>query len=421
MQMQIKKQTPHAKISDSSLAIMQDGYMFIKNRCDQLQTNIFETRLLGEKVICLSGQDGAKVFYDSSKFERKNAAPKRVQKTLFGENAIQGMDGEAHKHRKQLFMALASSPLQEQLAELMMEKWMSSISLWENAEKIILFDEATEKLCQVACKWAGVPLAESEIKERADDFAAMVDSFGSVGPRHWRGRRARSRCEAWIQGIILNVRSGKLKADKETALYQMAFYKDLNGNMLNDKMAAIELINVIRPIVAIGTYITFMGVALHEHPEYKIFLTSEDSAYMEMFVQEVRRFFPFTPFVGARVKEDFTWNEYHFVKGTLVMLDVYGIDHDSDIWSNPFTFQPERFRNHHVTMFDFIPQGGGDQANGHRCPGEGITIEILKVTCDFLVNKIKYHLPQQNLNYSLSKIPTLPESRFIMTNIRRKP
>lgn len=410
----------HKKTLDSSLALMLDGYLFIKKRCDKMQTNIFETRLLGEKIICLSGQEGAKVFYDNSKFERKNAAPKRIQKTLFGENAIQGMDGEAHLHRKQLFMSLMDKPQSKQLAELLMEKWMSSIPLWENSEKIILFDESKDKLCQTACQWAGIPLAESEIKKRANDFTAMIDSFGAIGPRHINGRRGRRRCEDWIQGIISNVRSGKLKADNGTALYAMAFYKDPNGNMLNDKMAAIELINVIRPIIAISTYTTFMALALHKHPKYTQILTNGNESYIEMFVQEVRRFFPFTPFLGARVKQNFTWNACRFPKGTLVLLDVYGIDHDPNIWNSPFTFLPERFRNRNENMFDFIPQGGGDQAKGHRCPGEEITVEILKTTLDFLVNKIEYRVPRQDLSYSLRRIPTLPKSKFTITSIKRK-
>ena len=31
-----------------------------------------------------------------------------------------------------------------------------------------------------------------------------------------------------------------------------------------------------------------------------------------MFVQEVRRYYPFTPFLGARVKKDFVWNKCEF-------------------------------------------------------------------------------------------------------------
>ena len=330
------------------------------------------------------------------------------------------MDGENHIHRKHLFMSLMTTPQQNQLAKLTMEQLEDSIKKWKDKKQIILFDEAKIILCKVACQWAGVSLNESEIKELSEDFGSMVDSFGSVGPRHWKGRRARTKSEERIKTIIEDVRLGKIKAEEGTALHSMAFYKDINGNQLDSNMASIELINVLRPIVAISTYITFLTLALHEYPECKEKLLTGDSKELHMFVQEVRRYYPFTPFIGARVKKDFVWNKCEFKKGMLVLLDVYGINHDPKIWDNPDKFCPERFKNREDNLFDFIPQGGGDTAKGHRCPGEGITIEIMKATLDFLVNKIEYDVPNQNLSYDLGKIPTFPESGFVMSNIKEK-
>lgn len=148
-------------------------------------------------------------------------------------------------------------------------------------------------------------------------------------------------------------------------------------------MAAVELINILRPIVAIATYIAFSALALHENPECKTKLKNTRDNYLDMFVQEVRRYYPFTPFLGARVKQDFTWKQCDFKKGTLVLLDVYGINHDPRIWDKPYLFQPERFKNHDGNAYGFIPQGGGDPANGHRCPGEGVTIAAMKLFVEF--------------------------------------
>jgi fatty-acid peroxygenase len=418
--MSMNEQVPHDKNLDNSLALMREGYLFISNRVDRYQSDLFEARLLGQKVICMSGEEAAKVFYDPERFQRNGAAPKRVQKTLFGVDAIQTMDGEAHIHRKLLFMSLMTPSHQKRLAELAMEQWQASISKWEGAKKVVLFNEANDILCRIACHWAGVPLQESEVKERADDFSSMVDAFGAVGPRHWKGRRARTRAEDWIREVIEDVRVGKLKAEEGSALYAIAFHNELNGSQLDTQMAAVELINVLRPIVAIATFITFSALALHEHPECKEKLQSGNSNYLEMFAQEVRRYYPFGPFLGARVQKDFIWNQCEFKEGMLVFLDVYGTNHDSKLWENPNEFRPERFKEWRGSLFDFIPQGGGDPAKGHRCPGEGITVEVMKSSLDFLVNKIEFEVPDQNLSYSLVKMPTLPESGFVMSKIRRK-
>lgn len=418
--MSMNEQVPYDKSLDNSLTLMREGYLFIRNRVDQYQSDLFEARLLGQKVICMSGEEAAKVFYDPERFQKNGAVPKRIQKTLFGVDAIQTMDGEAHIHRKLLFMSLMTPPLQRLLAEFAMAQWQASVSKWAGAKKVVLFDEAKDILCRIACHWAGVPLLESEVKERADDFIAMVDAFGAVGPRHWKGRKARSRAEGWIREVIEDVRDGKLKAEEGSALFAMAFHRELDGRQLDTQMAAIELINVLRPIVAIATFITFTALALHEHPECKEKLQSGNSNYLEMFVQEVRRYYPFGPFLGARVRKNFIWNQCEFKAGMLVLLDVYGTSHDSRLWKSPNEFRPERFKEWKSSLFDFIPQGGGDPAKGHRCPGEGITVEVMKVSLDFLVNKIEFEVPDQDLSYSLVKMPTLPESGFKMSNIRRK-
>ena len=62
-----------------------------------------------------------------------------------------------------------------------------------------------------------------------------------------------------------------------------------------------------------------------------------------MFVQEVRRFFPFFPAVAGRVRETFEWRGYRFDRGTHVMLDLHGTNHDSRVWREPDAFRPERF------------------------------------------------------------------------------
>ena len=200
--------------------------------------------MLGQKAICISSEEGAKLFYDSELFYRKGVAPKRVQKTLFGVGAIQSMDGENHIHRKKLFMSLMTPKYQNQLADLTIDTLKTYSKKWEGEESVVLFDEMNEILCRVVCKWAGVPLKDSEVKERAEDFSLMVDAFGAIGPRHWKGRRARTRAEEWIKEVIEDVRFGNIKVEEGTALHAMAFYKDLYGNYLDSNMAGIELINV---------------------------------------------------------------------------------------------------------------------------------------------------------------------------------
>ncbi|MCJ7841052.1 cytochrome P450 [Lederbergia sp. NSJ-179] len=409
---------PQDKSLDNSLALYQEGYQFIQNRMEKYQSDLFEARLLGQNAVCISGEEAAELFYNTELFRREGAVPKRIQKSLFGVGGVQTLDGKQHDHRKKLFLSMMTPLEEKKLGELVLEKWTERLDQWELAEHIVLFDEAKEVLCRTVCQWAGVPLKEAEVAERADDFASMVDAFGAVGPRHWKGRRARTKAEEWVGSLIEDVRTGKLSAREGTPLHTIAFHKDLNGERLDTHTAAVELINVLRPTVVISVFITFEALALHEHPQYRTRLTTDEER--EAFVQEVRRYYPFGPFLGARVKKDFTWRECDFKEGQLVLLDIYGTNHDEKEWEEPAQFRPERFQEGARSLFNFIPQGGGDPTTGHRCPGEGITVEMMKATLDFLVNQIEYEVPEQDLSFSLVKMPTLPASGFMMSQIRRK-
>ncbi|MBE5967453.1 MAG: cytochrome P450 [Lachnospiraceae bacterium] len=408
------------KYLESSPMLLWEGYKFIGNQGRKSGTDIIETRIMGKKATCIRGPEAAEVFYDERFFERKDAMPKRVQKTLTGENGVQGLDGVEHRQRKMMFLSIMNPTNMELLKKILLKQWEISSRRWEQKEQIILFDEVQELLCKVACKWAGVPLKKSEVKLRADDLGKMIDGFGAIGPRYWEGRCARKRTEAWIRNIIEQIRSYKLRPRIGSAAYTIAWQYNLTGGLLDLQIATVELINIIRPIAAIATYVTFGAHAMYKHPVCRKKLKLRDERYTDMFVQEVRRYYPFTPFVGALVKESFFWKNHLFKKGTLVLLDVYGIDHDPRIWDWPNAFYPERFSDHMEGPYEFIPQGGGNASKGHRCAGEMVTVEVMKESFLYLAGKIDYKVPRQNMKYSLRRIPTLPKSRFVISHVRRK-
>ncbi|WP_079524293.1 cytochrome P450 [Solibacillus isronensis] len=404
---------------DHSLNLLREGYLYILNRRQSFHSDLFETRLLGKKAVCMGGKEAADLFYDNSKFKRAGVAPNRVAETLFGKKGVQTLDGDAHKHRKKMFMSIMSQDRLKKLNEIAAKQWDTALTKWQEMDDVVLYEEALEIMCRTACEWAGVPVEDKDMKKLADDFRAMFESATAIGPSHWAGRHARNRVEKWMGNLIDQVREGKLNPEEGTALYTFSWHRDLEGNLLDQEVASVEVINILRPIVAIAVYITFSALAAHHYPEERKKLQSGNEKNTQMFVQEVRRFYPFFPFAAAEVKADFTWKDYTFEKGTLTLLDLYGTNHDTNIWGNPEVFQPSRFENWDGSPFSFIPQGGGDYYLGHRCAGEWVTIEMMKVSLDFLVNQMTYDVPEQDLSYSKVSIPSLPKSKVVINNVQR--
>jgi fatty-acid peroxygenase len=170
--------------------------------------------------------------------------------------------------------------------------------------------------------------------------------------------------------------------------------------------------------VAVAVYFTFIAQALHEHPELRARLASQANGFTDHFVQEVRRFYPFFPAVAARVREGFDWQGYRFPAGMRVLLDLYGTNHDERLWDSPQRFKPDRFARRQRTAFDFIPQGGGDHATGHRCPGEAVTVELMKTATRFLTRDLEYQIPPQDLTIDFTRLPALPRSHVVMEHVK---
>jgi fatty-acid peroxygenase len=409
---------PRDRGFDHTLDFLSDGYTFIPKRCERYQSDVFETRLRFKKAICMRGEEAAQMFYTPDRFTRKGAIPPTALMLLQDKGSVATMDAERHHHRKQMFMTLMSEESMQHLANLMVEEWQQQLQKWVKMDQVVLHPKVQEVLCRAVCRWAGISLSNSEVKQRTGEFAAMIDGSGSIGPRNWWGLLRRSRTEQWGRGIIQAVRLNQLAVPEGSATAVTAWHRDLDGRLLDRKVASVELINFLRPTVAVARYITLAALALHEHPECREKLLLGEEDYTTLFVQEVRRFYPFFPGVGGHVRQEFKWKGYDFVKGTWVLLDIYGTNRDPRIWEEADTFNPERFRDWNHSAYNFIPQGGGDHYTNHRCAGEWLTLKLAKTAVHLLTHSMSYNVPPQDLSLNLSRLPTIPKSRFVINQVR---
>jgi fatty-acid peroxygenase len=198
----------------------------------------------------------------------------------------------------------------------------------------------------------------------------------------------------------------------------IARHRDANGRLMTPDVAAVELLNVLRPTVAVAVYLTHVAHALDAHPACRPSLERGGDRQLEWFVQEVRRLYPFFPAVVARVRRAFEWRGLRFPRGTRTLLDLHGVHHDPRVWGDAEVFRPERFGERLPGPFDLVPQGGGDHWMDHRCPGEPITIELMKRMARFLTRDVAYDVPFQDLQIDEARLPALPRSRFVLSRVR---
>jgi fatty-acid peroxygenase len=405
---------PRARGLDSSLALLREGYAFIPNRCRALGTDLFATRLMLSPVTCMTGAEAAARFYDGHRFTRRHALPAMSFALIQDQGSVMVMDGAAHRCRKAMFLGLVGEGALERLAGIALRHWRSAAEGWARADSVVLLDEAHRVLTAAVCEWAGLPLEPAAVAARASEFAAMIDGTGAIGPRNWRGHLYRARTERWARDVIGEIRAGRRDVP-EGAARAIAEHRDRDGSPLDERVAAVELINVLRPTVANARYVVFAAMALRAEPALRASLA--DARARRRFVLELRRFYPFIPFIGGRVLEPFGFRDHEFRAGDWVLMDLYGTDRDPRLWTEPERFDPERFRGAVPGPFALVSHGGGAAEDGHRCPGEGISQILLEALAGELA-RLAYRVPEQDLTLDLAHIPARPRSGFVVRDVR---
>ncbi|MGC9665015.1 cytochrome P450 [Planosporangium sp. 12N6] len=412
------RQIPTRTILDRTVPLFVEGYTFTTRRYRRWRTRAFETRLLGRRAVVMAGRDAVSLFYDGSRIEQARTVPRPIGRTLFGKGALHFLGGAAHGHRRAMFLTLTAPEAVAALAAATGRRWDAAIDRWTGGGRVVLFDEAVQVLGSAVFAWAGIPYERVDAGRRARDLVTIVDGFGSIGLRHLRARLARIRSDRWARGLVAGVRAGRLHPPKGTPLDVVAHYRDLNGRPLDRQVAATELLNVLRPTVAVAYFVAFAALAMHTHPDWRQRLAGGDEEALTAFVHEVRRYYPFAPALGARARREFMWHGHRFPPGRLVLLDIYGTNHDARSWTAPDRFDPYRFLGQPPDPLAYVPHGDGDPITSHRCPGEGLTTALLVTAVRWLAG-LRYEVPPQDLRVPLTRMPTRPASGFVITGVRR--
>ncbi|WCJ44259.1 Cytochrome P450 82A3 [Euphorbia peplus] len=118
--------------------------------------------------------------------------------------------------------------------------------------------------------------------------------------------------------------------------------------------------------------------------------------YLQAIIKETLRLYPSAPLsVPHESIEDCTIADYHIPSGTLLFVNLCKIHHDSEVWTDPYKFEPERFLTTHKDFdvrgqhFEFIPFGSGRRI----CPGISFAMQILHLTLASLLHAFDFSTP----------------------------
>lgn len=398
------------QVTGCTLGLLQDPYRFVLRSCARLGSDAFAGRLLFRRTIFLMGEEAALLFYNPQLMQRAGAAPLRLQRTLFGPSGLPALDGAEHRRRKAMVMDLVAGPeAVRRFSQAIATELRATARAWPEREAVDVDAGLRQALTRAACAWAGLPLDEDEVDERCRQLSALADPGPIIGLPHWRGWWDRLQAERWCRRVVAELQDGQRSAPPDSALYVLSHYRESAAQPLPPREVAVELLNLLRPVVAVSVYAHYVLVALEGHPGYRQRL-QEDDSLLPYFAQEIRRFYPFFPQIAARTRQAFDWNGLQFPAGLRVLLDVYGTDHDPRSWEAPDVFHPERFMRRNPGAYSMVAQGGGDAGMHHRCPGEALTLALLEDITRFFCREVDYELDRPLPGLDWKRLPPLPRT-----------
>ncbi|MBV9832328.1 MAG: cytochrome P450 [Marmoricola sp.] len=364
--------------------------------------------VLGRPALVVRGEAGARLFYNRDLTAREGVVPAPLAGLLFGTGALHGLDGEPHLQRKEMFLEALDSRRVRAFGDLVAARLHDEVATWGSRAPFPVFDELGRVYGSAVMEWTGIRQSPGEAARRSRQMAEIVDGFGFRPGAYARGWAARLRANRWAAQLVRDARRRPSEIPTGSMLDVLSRGPGLE---VPAEVAGVELLNVVRPTVAVAWFGTFAVQALAEHPSYGIRLTGSDGRrWRWAFAQEVRRFYRFVPALAARVTRPCTFQNHSLHVGERIVLDVPAVDFDPRRWTEPKQFRPERFLDDEPNAYDLVPHGGGE-LSGHRCPGEGVSMTLLDHTLEALA-RTPYTVEAGPTDWT--RIPALPPRGLLL-------
>lgn len=418
---EIMKQVPETKIKLTDVKeLLNKGYNLLGELREEADAPVAKAEFLTEEITTVYGEEAARKFYNPENFKREGSMPKVVLKTLFGEDGVQTIDGKKHHQRKNYFMDLMTPERMEDYRAILDQNLATELDQQHGTFE--LFDLSKRVLFNSICEWAGINLAQydpKEIDKLASNQISMISGAITSPTDHLKGVKDRNESEGWAQSLIKEARKNPVPGKENLALYTFAQAEDLEGELLPVEVAAVELLNIIRPTVALTVWMALMGHALFSKTNLYDQLKEDFDPLQDSFIQEMRRYYPFFPMLPAIALRDVEIDGYEIPKDSWVVLDIYGTNHDARTIDHPEKFDIKRYigKTKEISYeeeYEMIAQGGGEFRNMHRCAGEWITLHSMRVFSDQLVNKYNFSIPEQDWTVPMNQFPTYPNSKALL-------
>jgi cytochrome P450 len=302
-------------------------------------------------------------------------------------NGLMLRDGDDHaRHRRIMQGAFTRSALRGYLDQ-MNPEIEQTLAAWPKGERMLAFPAYKRLTLELACKvFLGMKLgAQTERLNRA--FAAAVAAAMSVlrlpipGLEFDRGLRGRRYMERLFGGML----AAKRASHGDDMLSLLCRAEDEDGTRFSDQEIIDHIVFLMMAAHDTTTStLSSMTYELARNPEWQERAREESFALgkaqiepddmpalrsLNLVLQETLRRYPPLSTIPRVALRPFEFGGYVIPARTMVVVYPIHTHHMSELWSTPFSFDPERFapprEEHKRHSHAYTPFGGG----AHMCIG----------------------------------------------------
>ena len=412
-------------IIGETISYARDPHRFFETRFARYGP-VFKTRLVFGKVVCFVGPEAFSFFVSAPHFDRGGAPPQQLQRLLhFDSLPLAG--GAKHRRMRGLVLQAFGPEVLDTYVRTVERTALRYLDRWERAGEFAWVSEfkmISASICGALFTGAEPHANPGDLVQTLDRFLAGLTAFPINLPWTTYGKALRSRDE--LLGIIDDAISSHRQCAFDDMLTELLRARADDGSDLRPEQVRSQMLHMFFAAYG-GIYrvLTLLCMNLAqdrktmERARVEVLQTTPEGpldseqlaklSFLEQVTKEVRRHNRiFASTFVERVTEPFEYQDYNVPKDWKAMGGIYTTMQDSDTFTNPDQFDPDRFgpvRAEHLRQENsYVPHRGGSM-EGHRCPGEDLTTSLMKTVAVLLLRDYSWELPPQNLELDNESSP----------------
>ncbi len=353
-------------------------------RCRERYGKTFTVRLVGEApFVVVSDPADLKAVFTADPDVLHPGEGARILEPIVGSTSILLLDGERHLSQRKLVLPAFHGKKMAALEDVVTDVAEREIESWPTGGQAL--HPRLQQLTLAVIMRAVFGLERGARLERLSSLLTEMMEFGasplSLLPplqRDWipggtwsRFREARSGTDREIFELIAERRAAGDAAEGDDVLSTLLLAEHEDGEPMSDEEIRDELLTLlVAGHETTATELAWAFERLVRRPEVLARLVAEIDAgrdeYVTATVRETLRARPVLLMAQPRkVKSPFELSGRTYEPGVSLFPSAYLVQHDRDIYPDPYEFRPERFLESDPGTYTWIPFGGGRR----RCIG----------------------------------------------------